>query len=234
MQTSKPERTKINNQVNDNNLQSIQDILANNLSTEQKEKVQRSREDVLQTLTINNTHNDILPQPEYVDRTFYQPTPLSFEALKIDAAMKGAVASFEEITDLLGIVIKKDEELVNTWKDIIKKYDDFIISLSDVNWKKIIGYSAGLLLISSFLWKMGAMRAIPNFASSLINFIPAPPTLNVTNIAKDTPKPQIDTTLQHIMETPITPFAIVTGMGVLSLGLCALRITAWALRKLPK
>lgn len=90
-------------------------------------------------------------------------------------------------------------------------------------------WSAGLLFVAGFLWKMGSIKAIPNFAGFVLNMIPGP-----SDIARDTPKPDMDTTLQHIMETPITPFAFVTGMGVLSIGLITLRLTAWALRILPK
>lgn len=45
---------------------------------------------------------------------FYNPEPLAFEALQLDIGMKAAVGHIEEITERLGIVIKKDEELVHT------------------------------------------------------------------------------------------------------------------------
>lgn len=102
-----------------------------------------------------------------------------------------------------------------------------------MNLKKIAGCSAGLILVGTFLWKMGTMQAIPNYAAGLIKLIPIP-EMNTTSIIKETPKPEIDTTIRAIMETPLTPLTIVTGIGLLSVSQGVLRVTLWVLQRSPK
>lgn len=179
---------------------------------------------------IYNTHNETLPSEPVV---IYNPILLSPEALKADVFVKTTVEVIDELGTRLGKTINKSDELAKSWNLHLKNYDEYIKSLKKFNWTKAAGWSLGLLIVGGFLWKMGAMRAIPNFASGLIKLIPMP-EMNTTTIIKETPKPKIDATITAIMETPLTPLAIITGVGLLSISLGILKATLWVLRKAPK
>lgn len=58
--------------------------------------------------------------------------------------------------------------------------------------------------------------------------------ISIKNITEDLPKPQTETTLNIIMESPITPLALITGVGVLAISLTTLKALVWALRTIPK
>lgn len=83
----------------------------------------------------------------------------------------------------------------------------------------------------AFLYKMGTLRMIPDFVSGVINILPTP---SIKNVTEDMPKPQTKTTLNIIMESPITPLALITGVGILAISLTTLKALVWALRKMPK
>ena len=72
---------------------------------------------------------------------------------------------------------------------------------------------------------------IPDFASGLFNILPTP---SIQSIGEDMPKPKGESALHIIMESPITPLALVTGVGVLAISLTALKALVWALRRIPK
>lgn len=79
------------------------------------------------------------------------------------------------------------------------------------------------------------MRMIPNFTSNIISAFPTP-TQTMSNIPKviETPKPSIDTTIRAVMETPLTPLATVTGVGIMTIFAGSLKLALWILRKNPK
>lgn len=166
---------------------------------------------------------------------YYKAPDLSVEALLTDTVVKVATAHLDEISTRLGANIQKSTELANEWKLHISALDSYIKTLSTLPFKKTLKYTACLLTIGAFLWKMGALRAIPDFLSSALSLI-STPTLSTTHVTNsiNIPKPNIESTLKVIMETPMTPFAIVTGVGVLTVGLGLLKATLWVLRKAPK
>jgi hypothetical protein len=82
------------------------------------------------------------------------------------------------------------------------------------------------------LWKMGAMRSIPNFMTNMISLMPTP-RVSPSALDKDIPLPSTRS-LQAIMESPLTPLTIVTGIGVITISLGVLNLIAWTLRRIPK
>jgi len=80
-----------------------------------------------------------------------------------------------------------------------------------------------------------SMRAIPNFLGNMMSVIPLPSGGTIA-IPKDVPipKPNIETTIRAVMETPLTPITIAASVGVLSITLGLLKITLWVLRRAPK
>ena len=61
-----------------------------------------------------------------------------------------------------------------------------------------MSYSAGILLIGTFLWNMGIYRAIPDFLGTAIKLIP---TVNET--VTELPKPSVTATINAITESPV-------------------------------
>jgi hypothetical protein len=150
-----------------------------------------------------------------------------------NTVVRATVAHIEEISTRLGANIQKSTELAEEWKQHISALDSYIKSLSTLPWKKILKYTACLLTIGAFLWKMGALRAILN-SLTLSSALSLLPTRKFTTASEmNMPKPYIETTLKVMMETLLTPLAIVTGVGILSIGFGLLKITLWALRKAP-
>lgn len=153
-------------------------------------------------------------EPPRMAEPLYQPPNLSNEALATNLFMQAFVNHLEELATLLNKEITKSADLAKEWKLHIKALDKYIKSLSKLPWKKIIGYSACFFTIIAFLYKMGTLRIIPDFVSGVINILPTP---SIKNITEDLPKPQTETTLNIIMESPITPLALITGVGVLAI-----------------
>jgi len=166
----------------------------------------------------------------------YIPPDLSREALMTDVAMKTFVANIDEIGTLLGKEIKKSTELATAWQSHIKNIDEYIKSLSGMPWKKLLTYSACILTIGAFIYKMAAWRMIPNFLSNLISIVPN----NITtvtpsgNVIRDVPKPNIENTVNAIMHTPLTPITIVTCIGGMTIAMAFVKGLVWFLRKAPK
>jgi len=78
---------------------------------------------------------------------------------------------------------------------------------------------------------MGTLRMIPDFISAVIEILPTP---SFQDLKEDIPKPKVDTALNIIMASPITPLALVTGVGIIAISLTTLKARVWALRKMPK
>jgi hypothetical protein len=169
-------------------------------------------------------------EPPRMAEPLYQPPNLSKEALATNLFMQAFINHLEELATRLNKEITKSADLAKEWKLHIKALDEYIKSLSKLPWKKIIGYSACFFTIIAFLYKMGTLR-IPDFFSGVINILPTP---SIKNITEDLPKPQTETTLSIIMESPITPLALITGVGVLAISLTTLKALVWALRTIPK
>jgi hypothetical protein len=124
----------------------------------------------------NKALSDKANDSKSLDRTtskqdVYTPIVVSMEVSMTDVVMKSITANVESIADSLGKQVNKSDELAKEWKSNISNLDTFIKGLS--TWKRVIGYTACLLTIGAFLWKMGALRAIPNFLSNMINIVPA-------------------------------------------------------------
>lgn len=167
-------------------------------------------------------HHLIEPQ---VNKRFYTPLVVSMEVSMTDVVMKS-------ITDSLGKQVNKSDELAKEWKSNISNLDTFIKGLSA--WKRVIGYTACLLTIGAFLWKMGALLAIPNFLSNMIRIVPAILPSGGIHPVKEISKEGMSNTLHTMMETPLTPLTIVASIGILTLGIGTLKIIAWILQRSPK
>jgi hypothetical protein len=162
------------------------------------------------------------------------PTPglLTTQAKLTDLAMKSMVASIDTIAESLGKQITKSNELTKAWKAHIANLDTFISKLS--SWKRLLGSAACLITIGLFIWKMGGMRAIPDFLTNMIGVVPGIVQEATSKTTKETSKEGLNLTIDTIMETPLTPITIVTGVGLLTIGIGMLKIIAWAIRKAPK
>lgn len=178
----------------------------------------------------NETTPAINKEPLYI------PPDLSREALMSDVTMRTFVAHIDEISNQLGKEIKKSTELAVEWQSHIKNVDDYIKSLSNIPWKKILTYSACLLTIGAFLYKMAAWRMIPNFVSNVISFIPSSVSTATpsANVIREVPKPNIENTINTIMQTPLTPITIVTCLGGMTVAMVIVKGLVWVLRKVPK
>jgi hypothetical protein len=102
----------------------------------------------------------------------------------------------KSITDSLGKQVNKSDDLAKEWKSNISNLDTFIKGLSA--WKRVIGYTACLLTIGAFLWKMGA---IPNFLSNIISIVPAILPSGGIHPVKEISKEAMSNTLHTMMET---------------------------------
>ncbi len=106
-----------------------------------------------------------------------------------------------------------------------------------MSWVNFFKVSATVLTIGVFLWKMGALRSVPYLASNLITAVPMP-KLDISKLGNVTPSsvplPKPETTIQTLMETPLTPFGFVAFTGTLTLAVGSLKVLAWILRKSPK
>jgi hypothetical protein len=169
------------------------------------------------------------PEPLFV------PPILNKETLLADVIVKTVTCEINEIGERLGKEVKKSNELALEWKQHILALDQYIKSLSGLPWKKLLTYSACTLTVLMFLYKMGIMRMIPNFMSNVISIIPLPKmdTTSSTPIietVKEMPKPSI----RDLLDTPLTPVGIVTGIGVATVTVGSLKLILWVLRKVPK
>lgn len=169
--------------------------------------------------------------PEYAP--LYLAPNISIETFLTNAAYRTFVANVETVSEKLNIEITKSTELAHEWKTHIYALDTYIKSLVGLSWKKTLTYSACIFAILTFLWKMGAYRMIPNFASNIL-------ATNIPGAGKsfvqstDLPAPNIKATINAIMETPLTPIGVVFGVGTISIGFGILHTIAFILRKLPK
>jgi hypothetical protein len=154
----------------------------------------------------------------------------------LDQGLKVVTANIEELSTRLGKEITKSIELASTWKVHLLAYDEYIKSLLNIPWKKVLIASATLITVTAITWKMISMRAIPNFLGSMMSLIPMPtiPSMNLSNEASSLPKPDFTNTMRAVMETPLTPITIATGVGIFTISLGILKVTLWALRKIPK
>jgi hypothetical protein len=160
------------------------------------------------------------------------PGPVTREAQLTDVAMKSLIASAATIAQAWGKQIPRCNVLTEIWKAHITKLDTYISKLS--SWKRTIGYGACLVTVGLFIWKMGAMRAIPDFLTNMIGIVPSLAQEAGSKTAKDTSKEGLNQIFETIMETPLTFITIVTGVGLFTVGIAVLKVVAWALRRGPK
>jgi hypothetical protein len=177
----------------------------------------------------NTTMDDYKSSP---DSLSLMPGPVTIEAKLTDVALKSMIASADTILQASGKQVTRSKELTEIWKAHITKLDTYISKLS--SWKRTLGYGACLVTVGLFIWKIGAMRAIPDFLTNMIGIVPSLAQEAGCKTAKETSKEGFNHTFDTIMETPLTPIAIVTGVGLLTVGIAMLKIVAWALRRAPK
>jgi hypothetical protein len=183
----------------------------------------------------NNVGNQFADEQVRTTNPFYIPPVLSKETIMLDQGVKLVTAQIDEIGTRIGKEITKSTELASIWKVHLHAYDEYIKSLSTIPWKKVLIASATLITISAIAWKMISMRAIPNFLGNMISLVPLPVgSLNIPKDVVSVPKPNIETTMRAIMETPLTPLTIAASVGVLSITLGLLKVTLWVLRRAPK
>lgn len=151
--------------------------------------------------------------------------------LYTDMTVKTITADLEVIDNKFNLQIKKSEELAKEWSTHIKKLDAYIESLKSIPCKKLLTYSAYILTIIGFLWKMGMLRNIPSFTSSLAGLAldssktgiaNASSGNNVPEVSTNISKPSMDS-VKAFMESPITPRAFVMGVGSIAIMLGTLK-----------
>jgi|SRR5271156_691355 len=184
------------------------------------ETVEKNKIDKIDEV-INTTFNEHLINSSYAT-----------EVKLVDATIKSVSASLDTISNALGTEIKKSDELAKEWKKNINSLDIFIKSLS--SWKKTFGWSVCLLTVLAMLWKMGALRSIPNFLGQLTHIVPDVLSPLTKQSSSDIAKEHVSTTLHTVLDTPLTPLTIVTGVGVLTLGVGLLKTIAWVIQRAPK
>lgn len=152
------------------------------------------------------------------------------EIMVTDVVCKTFVANMEELGQNLGKDIEKSATLAVEWKEQIKATDTYIKSLKGLPWKRLMTWSSCLLLLGGFLWKMGMMRALPDFAGSFLNVIPKLTPSNISSV-KEIPKPSATNIVETLAHTPLTPIGIVAGVGVITVSLGILKGLVWVFRK---
>ena len=152
------------------------------------------------------------PIPAIANAPLYQRLNLSKESLMADMAYREVVKQVDELGTALGKDLTKRAD---DWRKHIHALDAYIKSLQGLPWTKMLSYSACFLLVVTFMWKMGALRVLPDFLSTAIKLIPTP---GITS-----------TTITAITESPVAVFGIVAGV---SMGL--MKIAVLALKRLPK
>ena len=123
------------------------------------------KQNCITTKIIPNDNLEREHLAQYFD--LYKPVDLSQEALLTNTFMMSTVSSLNTIKDSLHLQIESNVELGQDWKKHIHVLDEYIKSLKSMPWKKALKYSACILTVGAFLWKMGAMRSISQFASSI-------------------------------------------------------------------
>lgn len=123
------------------------------------------------------------------------------------------------------------------WSRLKVRIQEIINTLNTNKRNRVITISVCLFGFGLMLWKMGAFRAIPNFMSNMISLMPIPtpsvPSNGFHGVGKDIPLPSTKS-FQAVMESPLTPLTIVTGVGIVTIGLGALKVIAWTLRTLRR
>lgn len=192
---------------------------------------------------IINEISDFLPKTE---QDLYVAPIINKEVLLADMTLKTIAGELEVIDEKLNLQINKSEELAQDWNHHIIALDKYIESLKKIPWKKVLSYSACILAIIGFLWKMGMLRSIPSFGSNVANLLIDAGKFTGKNKISNTdllPPVSIPTTSQSLpnmdnfktfMESPITPIVFVSAVGVIAICLGALKIIVWVLRKTPK
>lgn len=127
----------------------------------------------------------------------------------------------------MGVHIEKSEKLTLEWAALLSKLDAFIKTIK--RFKKYIGYSTAIVLILTFLFKMGIARQIPNFFCDLISHISLPSSSNnvpspVAPIKEKTENIILEKGID-LLETPLTPLGILAGAGVIISTISILRVT---------
>lgn len=107
------------------------------------------------------------------------------------------------------------------------------------SWQKVIGYGICITVLFAALWKVGALRALPSFASNIVSIIPSSLISESTKatVKESAPMPSLGHTVDTLLETPLTVGAIATGTGILILGVGSLKLVAMilsAFRHVPK
>jgi hypothetical protein len=151
--------------------------------------------------------------------------------LAMDQAMKLTVSQLDDLSTRLGIQVEKSVELASKWDGIKTKLDVYIKSLDDVNYKRIFKYTACTMAILYFVYQMGIYRKLPDFFISIASHIPLP---NFKGSEVPVPKPSIESTFNKVMDIPLTPLTIVTGVGSIVTLLGILKVSMWIIRKLKK
>lgn len=167
-------------------------------------------------------------KPVIVPNTKIKQSP---QILIIDQGIKLTVEQLDNISTRLGIQIEKNAELATKWETIKVKLDNYIKSLEGVNYKKAFTYVGCGIAIAYFVYQMGIYRKLPDFLISIASHIPLP---NLKGNDVPVPKPTIESTLNNVMDAPLTPLTIVTGIGSIVTLLGIVKISLWVIRKLKK
>ena len=163
------------------------------------------------------------------------------EAERTDSILRGIVTNLTVCGDRLNMEIEKLENLRIQWQESIAKSDKLMDDFNQVTqsfWKKKwFTVSVSTITIAFFLFQMYKYKALPNFVGLVIDagssIFTSATKDNVPDIAT-MPKPSLQNTIKVIAETPLAPLTILTGVGLFTISLGALRFATFILKKMPK
>lgn len=116
-----------------------------------------------------NIEGNETSEPEKPLDALYQTPDISKAALLTNTVLKGFVTNIKEVGDKFNIQITESLELAKQWGAHIALLDQYIKSLC--SWKRTLTYTFCLITILSFLYRMGALRAIPQFLNNVISIM---------------------------------------------------------------
>lgn len=135
--------------------------------------------------------------PAINNAPLYQRPNLSHESLLADIAYREVVKQVDDVGIALGKDLTKNKELADDWRTHIHALDKYIKSLEGLPWRKMLSYSACFLLVGTFIWKMGALRVLPDFLGTAIKLIPTTGISSTTmqETVAELPKPSVTSTI---------------------------------------
>jgi len=90
-------------------------------------------------------------------------------------------------------------------------------NVHETPWKKALKLFATVITVGYIIYKMGLLRAVPDFMSNMISV--GPRAISRVTEIEHIPKPGINASVHALIESPISFMTLVTFAGGLSLAL---------------